>query len=453
MMTTNLGGRRAGAQWRRIVTGGLAIASGMLVTACDLEVDNPTMIEDKDLNNMDAVPAIAAGVAGDFAYATVVPGGGGLYVAGAMLTDELVHVGTWVGLRGLSDGESRNDWNESQSRWAEPSQARWVAENAIERIAGIVADPQTNPYLAQVTHWAGHANRVMGDNFCNAVINGGPLEAHTVYYERAEGYFTDAIAVATAAGLDNYRLSAVGGRAHVRMMRGDWAGAVADAGAIPTSFKFEQIHSTNSGRENNDLYWWGYLRGEASVWGTPFADWGLNLDDPSLGGDPRVSYNVSPKLGGDGRRPFYRQRKFQSYDDDIAVVRGTEMRLIEAEALLRDGQFLDAVARINEVREYRNATDGYSLAPVTAASVDEAWPLLMRERGLELWLEGKRLPDIRRWMRSPGVVPFSVIRDEARGEPASADPWVNVLTADIIDQVGDMCLPVSKNEIDSNQNF
>lgn len=453
MTTTDRSGARAASHWRRIRFGGLALASGLVLTACDLEVDNPTMIEDRDLDNPDAVPAIAAGVAGDFAYATVVPGGGGLYVAGAMLTDELVHVGTWVGLRGLSDGESRNDWNESQSRWAEPSQARWVAEQGIERISAIIDDPESNPHLARVTHWAGHANRVMGDNFCQAVINGGPLEEHTVYYDRAEGYFTDAIAIATAADLNDYRLSAVGGRAHVRMMAGDWAGAVADAGEIPTDFVFRQIHSTNSGRENNDLYWWGYLRGEASVWGTPFAEWGLNLDDPSVDGDPRVTFNVSPKLGGDGRRPFYRQRKFQSYDDDIAVVRGTEMRLIEAEALLREGQFLAAVDKINEVRRHNNDAHGYSLPMVAALSVEDAWPLLMRERGLEMWLEGKRLPDIRRWMESPGYVPFSVVRDEARGEPASSDPWVNVLTADIIDQVGDMCLPVSKQEYDSNDNF
>lgn len=437
----------------RILKGGVPLVAAAALASCDLAVDNPTMIEDGDLDNPDAVAAIAAGVAGDFAYATVVPGGGGMYVAGAMLTDELVHVGTWVGLRGLSDGESRNDWVESQSRWAEPSQARWVAETAIERISAVVDDPSSNPYVAQVTHWAGHANRLMGDNFCQAVINGGDLQPHTVYYDRAEGYFTDAIAVTAAAGLENYRLSAVGGRAHVRMMQGDWAGAVSDAAEIPTDFVFRQIHSTNSSRENNDLYWWGYLRGEASAWGTPFADWGVDVDNASAGGDPRVQYSISSSMGGDGRRPFFRQRKFTSYDDDIAVVRGTEMRLIEAEAALVGGDFLTAVSKINEVREHWNQTAGYSLAPVAATSVAEAWELLMRERGLEMWLEGKRLPDVRRWMDVPGYVPFSVIRAETRGEPATADEWVNVLDAVVIDQVGDICLPVSKEEIDANPNF
>lgn len=443
-------GLGAGAKVLTSIVAGIALIG---MTACDLEVDNPTMIEDTDLDNPDAVPAIAAGVAGDFAYAAIVPGGGGVYTAGAMLTDELVHVGTWVGLRGLSDGQSRNDWVESQSRWSEPSQARWVAEKAIERISALVEDPQSNEYVAQVTHWAGHANRLMGDAFCEAVINGGDLQPYTVYYDRAEAYFTDAIAIAEAAGLNDYRLSAIGGRAHVRMMQDDWAGAVADAAEIPTDFAFYQVHSTNSGRENNDFYWWGYLRSEGSVWGTPFAQWGLNLSDPDAGGDPRVQYDDSGANGGDGRRPFLRQRKYTSYDDDIAIVSGTEMRLLEAEALLRSGSIGPAMDKINEVRQYHNDTDGYTLPDVSAATIDEAWEILMKERGIELWLQGKRLPDVRRWMDTPGYVPFDVVRAEARGQPASADPFVNVLDAQVIEERGDICLPVSKDEIDSNPNF
>lgn len=444
----NRNARPIAAAWRSIFAAGLAIVA---FTACDLEVENPTMIEDADLNNPDAAPAVAAGVARDFAYATVVPGGGGMYVAGAMLTDELVHVGTWVGLRGLSDGESRNDWVESQSRWAEPSQARWVAEQAIDRISDVVEDPQSNEYVAQATHWAGHANRLMGDYFCEAVINGGNIQPYTVYYDRAEQYFTDAIAIAEAADQADYRLSAVGGRAHTRMMQGDWAGALADASEIPTDFAFYQVHSTNA--VDNNLYWWGYLRSEGSVWGTPFEDWGVNQSNPEAGGDPRVQYDDSGENGGDGRRPFYRQRKYTSYEDDIALVSGTEMRLLEAEALLRDGSIDLAMDKINEVRQYHNDADGYSLPDVSAATEEEAWEILMRERGIELWLQGKRLPDVRRWMDSPGYVPFDVVRAAARGEPATEDPVVNVLDAPVVDNRGDMCLPVSKNEIDANPNF
>lgn len=433
-----------------LVRGALVLASGIALTACDLGVDTPTLIEDKDLNDIKAIPALAAGVASDYAFAMTEPGGGGLIVASALLADELVHVGTWVGLRGPSDGLSRNDWVESQSRWAEPSQARWVAENAIERMTETLGkagqDPASNRFVAQVTHWAGHANRAMGDHFCNAVINGGTMEPHTVYYTRAEKYFTDAIPIATASKQNDIRLSAIGGRAHARMMMGNWAGAVADAAQIPTDFVFLQLHK-DSGREDNDLYWWGYRRSETSVWGTPFAEWGTNTASKTSTGDPRVRFDGTARKGGDGRRPFFRQHKYTSYDDDIAVVKGTEMRLIEAEAALLNNDVSTAVAKINEVRKF------HKLTPVAASNLGAAWDLLQKERGIELWLEGKRLPDLRRWAKNPGRVSTIKVRAENSGRPAAEDPKLNVLDTEVMKQRKDMCFLVSKQEYDANPNF
>lgn len=448
---------RSSALGRGVRAGALVLAAGVAVTACDLGVSTPTLIEDADLNDVRAIPAIAAGVAGDYAYAMIQPGGGGLITAGAMLSDELVHVGTWVGLRGPSDGDSRDDWIESQSRWAEPSKARWTAENAIGRITSILQeageDPQGNKFVAQVTHWAGHANRVMGDHFCNAVIDGGPLESQTVYYTRAEEFFTDAIGLTAASNQDDYRLSAIAGRAHARMMLGDWQGAVADAQQVPTGFAFLELHK-DSGREENMMYWWGFRRNETSVWGTPFAEWGVNVADEASTGDPRVKYDIAWNnkadkgvLGGDGRRPFYRQHKYLSYDEDIAVVKGTEMRLIEAEAALVNNEVVTAVAKINEVRAF------HELPPVAAATVADGWALLQKERGIELWLEGKRLADLRRWADTPGFVTTTVVREEVAGEPASADPRLNVLNTRVMAERGDMCFLVSKQERDSNPNF
>ena len=460
----------------------LITAVVFILFACNLSVENPSNIEDKDLDVPEAIPAIVAGVGGDYAYAMTQPGGGGLINAGAMLTDELVHCGTWIGLRGLSDGISRDDWVEAQTRWGAASRARWVAERAIERIKALVSDPDENPDLAYVTLFAGFANRAMGDNFDYCVINGGPLQDHTVYYERAEKFFTDAINIATKAiaagkttGEANYGvgddgkkitanemlLAAYGGRAHVRLMLAVLKNqpskldeAFQDAQKVPTDFVFWEIHSTNSGREENDMHWWTYERNECTVWGTPFATWGYNVDDPNdptTEGDPRVPFDKSGGQGGDGRRPFWRSHKYPSRASDVPIVKGTEMRLIEAEYYLRKGDIASAISKINEVRNYYNTTNGWNLPLYDASGItttDSAWTVLMKERGIELWLEGKRLADLRRWKVDPGFVPFKVVREEVAGKPADEDlkNMKNVLDAELY-------LMVSKEEKDSNPNF
>jgi hypothetical protein len=120
------------------------------------------------------------------------------------------------------------------------------------------------------------------------------------------------------------------------------------------------------------------------------------------------------------------------------------MRLIEAEALLRGGNVSGAVAKINEVR----ARHGLSAA--SAGNAAEGWVLLMRERGLELFLEGRRLGDVRRWAADAQAAPhvdYRFVGRIASGQPASADPQRSVLDA------SPLCLRVSTDEIFSNPNL
>jgi starch-binding outer membrane protein, SusD/RagB family len=167
-------------------------------------------------------------------------------------------------------------------------------------------------------------------------------------------------------------------------------------------------------------------------------------------GDPRATFSVmlnaagNPVMGGDSRRPFWRADKFPARTTGIALAKGTEMRLIEAEARLRAGNVQGAVDKINEVRTFR------SLQHVAAANAAEAWSLLVRERGLELWLEGRRLGDLRRWAdHAPArtAASHTVPRGLAAGQPSANDPRQNVLNAQ------PLCLRVSTNEIFSNPNL
>lgn len=429
-------------------------ALALIAAGCDLGVTNPAQIEAGDLETAAAVPAIVNGARGSFGLWTTINGGGGVYTASALLSDELTHAGSWVPLREISDGVPGNASPENQSHW-NMSQARWQAEDAAEKAARLVANPGTDQWVALANLYAGFSNRVMGELFCDAVINGGGLEPHTAFSSRAVEYFTEAIQVAQAGGHADLLSAAYAGRAQARMMLNQWDQAVADAGQVATSFVYAHIHSENSGSEHNGVHNWAY-RGDngfqTTVWGTPFADWGLDTAGNVDGdGDPRATFTSDVRsstgaliVGGDTRRPFWRADKFPTRSTGIPLAKGTEMRLIEAEARLRAGDPVGALARINEVRVHR------SLPLAVGVTADEVWALLVRERGLELWLEGRRLGDLRRWADHAPARPhasYAVPRGLAAGQPASADPRVNVLDA------SPLCLRVSTNEIFSNANL
>jgi hypothetical protein len=433
---------------------GLAAAGLLLLTGCDLGVRNPAMIDEGDLEISGAVPAIVNGARGAFGLATTIFGGGGVYTASALLTDELVHTGTWQPLREISDGAPNNESPENQSHWGYSSQARWQAEDAIVKAQRLVQNPAQDRWVALAAVYAGFSNRLMGDMFCDAVINGGPLQPYTAFHQRSVQYFTDALAIAAAGNHAELQTASLAGRAQARMMLGQWMEAVADAQQVPTSFRYEHIHSENSPNEMNGLFRWsgeGFEGNQTTVWGTPFAEWGTEVTGRVTSeGDPRVRYQVAVtaagaiRQGGDNRRPLWFTRKYADRSAGIPLAKGTEMRLIEAEAALRNNDISGAVGRINEVRAF------HSLPSVSAGTVDEAWVLLMKERGIELWLEGRRLPDLRRWAAEPAIaarVPFQVVRGVATGQTAAADPRRNVVEAT------PLCLRVSTNEIFSNPNL
>jgi hypothetical protein len=132
-------------------------------------------------------------------------------------------------------------------------------------------------------------------------------------------------------------------------------------------------------------------------------------------GDPRTPWTDFPavsdrlcvgSLQGYGRVPCTQQQKYLTQDDDIRLASGAEMRLLEAEALLAqsDANWPQAMQLINDLRTSHNSVHtGEALAPWTANNAMDAWTMLKRERGIELWLEGRRFADLRRWQPLFGV--------------------------------------------------
>ena len=427
---------------------GMGLVATVLVAGCDLGVTNPALIEEGDLEIPEAVAAIVNGARYSYGLATTINGAGGVYSVSAILTDELTHAGSWAPPRDISDGVPGNESPENQSHWGFSQRSRWQAEDAIEKVSDLVPNPAANQWVALANLYAGFAGRLLGDNFCQAVIDGSGVQPREVFYQRAEGFFTEAMAVASAANHTEYATAARAGRAQIRMQMGDWTGAVSDAEQIPIGFVFSHIHSTNSSSEENGVHNWSRLgSGQYSVWRTPFAEWGTDdSGEVASEGDPRVQYLSQDFIGGDGRRPYWFTLKYER-DSDIPLTKGTEMVLIRAEAQLRAGNLGPAVDLINEVRDHHGLDDA------AAADLDEGWRLLMKERGLELWLEGRRLGDMRRWAAEATTeallqgTDFTWSIRGIGGDEPEMDPQVPVLDAT------PFCLRISTNEIFSNPNI
>jgi hypothetical protein len=256
--------------------------------------------------------------------------------------------------------------------------------------------------LAQALIWAGFANRLLGENFCDGVINSGPLEPNTVYLERAEANFTEAITVATAANNANLVTAATAGRASVRLSRNNLTGAATDAATLPNAYVYRMPYFTTDLDQYNRIYWASANQPYRAhtVWNTFYDNYRKTTKDPRVPFDSSATVLVGDAAVGNlGRVRWYFQTKFSGQTSPINLVTGWEMRLIEAEAKLVASDVAGAMTSLNAHRV------ALGLTPWTAANATEAWTALKRERGIELWLEGRRLGDFRRWaaLNRPGT--------------------------------------------------
>lgn len=395
-MTKNL--MRSAALGLTLVYTGVAGCSDVL----SLDVEAPGRIADADLNTADAVPGIVAGMSYDLTQAMDGSLQNVLLASGELWHGGSYDFGTYPRGQLLQTPE---DWD---GEYGTLQQARWVAEDGLRRIATIL-DPsvyERDPNVARAYLLAGFANRTLGELQCTTTIDGGPEVPSSEHFVRADSLFTRAIAIATSAGRSDYANAAYAGRASARAWQGQWSQAAGDAQQVPASFSYSAVFSTNVGAVSNDLVFETTSRKEYTVWNTI---WETN--DPD---DPRVPWQIvldnsgQVSKGQDGETDFYQQLKFRSQDDDIPLAKGTEMLVLRAEAALRNGDLTGMTDLLNQTRAE------FGLAALAApASEAEAWELLRTERGATLWLEGRRLWDLRRWKDEGGVVadPYAADRD------------------------------------------
>jgi len=195
----------------------------------------------------------------------------------------------------------------------------------------------------------------------------------------------------------------------------NWSAAVDAASQVPIDYTKSDHVSEDV--EQNELWDALFDNDDFTVWSeeNPEAPFGFDGVPATFlwPDDPRVAFlDCTTDPGGacdDGftnfteqDKPIWGPVKYDHAGADVPMVKGTMMRLIEAEeALVNRQDFTTFYDLVDEVRAF------YGVAPTERPMVmgDFEWPnaeddalsILDRERYLTGWLEGRRLFDLHRW--------------------------------------------------------
>jgi len=386
------------------------------------EATNPGAIEDADLNSPAAVPSIVAGIS--LALSTGLNGGPRNGVSNLLLLTAVIAreftFGSSFQPGHYNDGTVTPDEANSNT-WNGMQRARWTAEKGAERLKGILGTAYgSSLHASRANLLAGFVNRFLGENMCQAVIDGGPALDRVEHFKRAERHFTEAITIAQAAGNVPYRMAAHGGRAAVRAWQAQWVDAMTDAAVVPTNFEYNALFDATAGPLN-------FISEETrtvfnySLANTP---WEPDSLDPRVPSHTVRNANGTVALTRDSKTRMQQQDKFRSNSAPVALLHGSEMRLLEAEHALRGNDIGGAFAKINSERAFYGLT-----ALPTPADLATAWATLRHERGAVLWLEGRRLWDLSRWLAATGPAHDEILRGRA------------------------LCLPIGRVELNTNPNL
>lgn len=323
---------------------------------------------------------------------------------GGLLGDEFVSSGTAPGIqewdRRIVDSDCCGGVDRTPTigspNYVPMQQASKLPDLAQERmLAGEFAElgspPEDTPEFARVSAFEGFAKVWLADLFCSVAFDGtGPELSSLDVYELAEMEFTDAI---TAASVEPaIEQAARVGRARVRLILGDDAGAVADAQEVAPGFELNAAYSSNSFPEQNMIHFRTWEFGNWSV-GPVFR--GLTIDDTGVP-DPRVELVLDPRPAFEPSQPLLAPVKARTESSPITIASGDEAQYIIAE--VEGGQ--TAVDIINDVRA-RHGID-VEWEP-EGTGPNEIRDKVIDERRRTLFLEGVRLGDLRRYIDKFGL--------------------------------------------------
>lgn len=283
--------------------------------------------------------------------------------------------------------------NQQPAIYTTLSTARGSLDTATAKLRGWT-DAQMAPgvnrtkLIGQASAYAGYSLVLLGEGMCSAAINVGPEITPAQLFAEAKIRFDSAIVAATAANDVPTTNFATLGRARVLLDLGQAAPAGVDAAKIPAGFvQNMSMDAVNLRREN-----WVFMSINQSSWSTV---------DPSFRGltingapDSRVAVTNTGRAGTTAGTQIWTVDKYSTLSSVIPIARYAEAQLIVADAKIAANDLPGAAAAINAARATHSGLPAYDATGQTAAQVTAQ---LVEERRRELFMEGHRLGDLRRY--------------------------------------------------------
>lgn len=401
--TTRDHGRRSGRARSTLAALLVAAVLGGCNNADILDVIDPDLVTPESVTQAELY---WAGAIGDFTDAVGSAGGINVYVG--LFTDEFHLSGTFPTRIQVDERDISKTNGSMEGVFRDLHHARNSAENAI----GLLEEEDgSDPRIAGMYNLAGYTYMLFGEVYCSGVpfgrtpIQGDPVQGEPLsrdeMYQAAIDRFDLALSSAGASAQEQNMARM--GRARGLLNLGQYSAAAAEVSGIPDGFVYWMRHhddATDNGvkSQNHDQGRWSLSEVEGEN-GLPFRS----------AADPRMPWELDPEPGFDAQTPLYKQLLWTTDDDDVALASKLEARLIEAEALLNDGDVDGWLGILNDLRADPGAAAVHipegteALAPLSdPGSEDARVRMHFDERGWWLFGQGFRLGDLRRMVRQYG---------------------------------------------------
>lgn len=390
------------------------VAAAMLATgflgACSvdtlLDVTDPDVLNVGDFNSAAGANPLRFGVIGDFGVAFSGTQDGFVVMTGNM-ADEIYSVDTFDDRLLPNARRTNENLPALDGTYRNLHRARSGASRTIGILEEFAPTPAAN--IGEVYALRGFTEVFFAEMYCSGVPFSeedgvtntfGQPQTSAQILTRAVASFDEAIA---KTGTDPRSNMAKIGKARALLNQGQFAAAAAAVSGVPTSYKYEILHSAATGRQTNGI--WTALSPNASRYAVRNNEGGSPMVWLQTPADPRMPWVPSQRQGFNGTAlQLPTQLKYVDRSAPVVVAGGIEARLIELEAQLQANTPDARAAVFAGLNNLRATASTPAIAPIATAPTSQAAAvdLLFQERAYWMWLTGHRLGDLRRLIRQYG---------------------------------------------------